>query len=995
MRIDGPQITGSFNLNGDTVADLDIFTTTSSFNLMTASMATTASNLFKGTQTHSGSIVPSVNNTYDLGSPTHQFRHVYISTGSLYIDGTKVLGSTSSELQITTDVGQSFKVLETGADTITLQSNDGNVTLTSTGGGDIVMDPSTGVIGLKGTVTIYTGNKITSSDGNAIQFGNGISITGSIVATGTNLISGSSQVLNGSGVWSGSAQLPSGIISGSAQLPSGIVSSSSQVTNYGFSTTGSNNFQGTQTITGSLYISSDLIVQGSSSLENITASAVNIGTNIINLNTANPAIRFAGISVFDSGSIGGSGSFLYDAVQDEFIFVHRGDGANITSSVVMMGPQTYNNVGNETYPTNNRILKGTGNEHIGDSIISEIGGGIGISGSLSITGSIVATGTSLWSSSAQLPSGIISGSAQLPSGIVSGSSQINVLSTTNISRIATTGSNSFTGTQTFGYGRIVSSGHNSSAQITINASYDGGQTNTYTPDYAGDNTAGMFVMKQSNGGYGDFNFYGKNHQTTGGSHDISTFNIIMGMNTNGRVGVGKLNANAQLDVNGNTLVTGSITSTGNISAGTTFNWNGGIGALSYGSGVVTLETNTANAIQLKTNGTTAITISTGQTVTLSDNLVFSKGVDPKISSGTGIGLNIDGAALYLNRYSQSNIVMVQNGGNVGIGDSPSKKLTINFGTTVSDGLLVTGSQRQETRFKSSGEHSNVFIDSAHSNIFLPTLGLLRNGTTFGEVRLQRASNSDSIGSYTESEMIMGSITTVPVSIQTNNVRRINVESGGIVNIYNQLNQRSGLRMNNGTGGSSPRITFGTEDESVPGNKSIYLDNYWMVLQPHVNEGLRVRFVNGSGSQTETVRLQSSQASFYTSISSAGSISASGNMGARNFNNAIKSWSSNGSYTWSTELSALAGFFDSACWYKGFIRESNGAHYYGYQFDIHVGQIGYGGASNQFIVRNMTYAGGPWVGGCGGSSFAAIDNSGFTKQNSGCFDSLELFITRLG
>ena len=274
MRIDGPQITGSFNLNGDTVADLDILVTTSSFNMMTASMATTGSNVFVGTQTSSGSIVPSVNNTYDLGSPTHQFRHVYISTGSLYIDGTKVLGSTSSELQITTDVGQSFKILETGADTITLQSNDGNVTLTSTGGGDIVMDPSTGVIGLKGTVTIYTGNKITSSDGNLIQFGNGIAITGSIVATGTNLISGSSQVLNGSGVWSGSAQLPSGIISSSTQLPNGIVSSSTQVTGYGFSTTGSNNFIGTQTITGSLYISQNLVVQGSSSLQDVTGSNV-------------------------------------------------------------------------------------------------------------------------------------------------------------------------------------------------------------------------------------------------------------------------------------------------------------------------------------------------------------------------------------------------------------------------------------------------------------------------------------------------------------------------------------------------------------------------------------------------------------------------------------------------------------------------------------------------------------------------------------------------
>jgi hypothetical protein len=138
-------------------------------------------------------------------------------------------------------------------------------------------------------------------------------------------------------------------------------------------TTGSNTFIGTQTITGSLYISSDLIVQGSSSLQNITASAVSIGTNIINLNTANPAIRYAGLSIGDSGSIGSSGSFLYDSVQDEMIFIHRGANSTVTSSVALMGPQTYDSIGSETYPTINIIQKGTGNEHLVDSCIFDNG----------------------------------------------------------------------------------------------------------------------------------------------------------------------------------------------------------------------------------------------------------------------------------------------------------------------------------------------------------------------------------------------------------------------------------------------------------------------------------------------------------------------------------------------------------------------------------------------------------------------------------------------
>lgn len=215
MRIDGPQLTSSLSLNGTTITDLNVFVTTASFNGLTGSTATTGSNLFKGTQTISGSILPAVNNTYDLGSPTYQFRHVYISTGSLYIDGTKVLGSTSQELQITTDVGQSFKILETGSDSITLQSVDGNITLTNSGGGDVVLDPNTGVIQLKGPTTIYAGYKFLSSDGNAIQFGNGIAVTGSIVSTVTPLVSGSSQIS-----YTGLSNVPSGIVSGSSQLTS-------------------------------------------------------------------------------------------------------------------------------------------------------------------------------------------------------------------------------------------------------------------------------------------------------------------------------------------------------------------------------------------------------------------------------------------------------------------------------------------------------------------------------------------------------------------------------------------------------------------------------------------------------------------------------------------------------------------------------------------------------------------------------------------------------
>ena len=352
MRIDGPQITGSFNLNGDTVADLDIFTTTSSFNMMTASMATTGSNVFVGTQTSSGSIVPSVNNTYDLGSPTHQFRHVYISSGSLYVNGTKVLGSTAQELQITTDAGQSFKILESSSDTITLQSADGNITLATSGGGDVIMDPTNGVIGLKGTVTIYTGNKITSSDGNSIQFGNGIAVTGSIVSTTTSLVSGSSQI-----TYSGLSGVPSDIISGSGQL-----------TTLGIATTGSNTFNGNLTVTGFIdtqelrttYISSSILYRSGSTKfgDELTDTHSFTGSILISGSISVPGSNLVSGS---SQVLNGSGVFSGSAQLPSGIVSSSAQTiANLPSGVVSGSAQTIANLPSGTVSGSSQILNGTG-----------------------------------------------------------------------------------------------------------------------------------------------------------------------------------------------------------------------------------------------------------------------------------------------------------------------------------------------------------------------------------------------------------------------------------------------------------------------------------------------------------------------------------------------------------------------------------------------------------------------------------------------------------
>ena len=169
-----------------------------------------------------------------------------------------------------------------------------------------------------------------------------------------------------------------------------------------YATTGSNIFLGNQIVTGSLYISQDLIVAGSSSIQHISSSIVNIADNIITVNAQNPSIRFGGLAVIDSGSSPQvSGSILFDSVNNQWIFIHQNQ-STITSSVLLMGPETYNNPGSEGYLTQNRLPKGSGIEHLYDSNITDTGTKVSINSNTEITGTFVVTGTALVSGSSQI-----------------------------------------------------------------------------------------------------------------------------------------------------------------------------------------------------------------------------------------------------------------------------------------------------------------------------------------------------------------------------------------------------------------------------------------------------------------------------------------------------------------------------------------------------------------------------------------------------------------
>ena len=257
--------------------------------------------------------------------------------------------------------------------------------------------PASGVTGLNLT-RIADGNATASiSNSQGLKINTNTEITGSlIVSSGSavfdaslQLTENSSLILNsGSNLYVYDGGIISGTFKGNGAL----------LTDLPYATTASNHFFGDQVITGSVTITQNLTVLGSSSIVYTTASQLIVEDNKIILNASYPAERFAGIEVHDSGSNGSvTASLFWDGQNNRWIYQNSSE-AHYGGAMFIAGPRNTGSLGDEQTLTNGRIPKSIGGDHIGDSIISETGSTITVSGSLianSITGSLSGDATGL------------------------------------------------------------------------------------------------------------------------------------------------------------------------------------------------------------------------------------------------------------------------------------------------------------------------------------------------------------------------------------------------------------------------------------------------------------------------------------------------------------------------------------------------------------------------------------------------------------------------
>jgi hypothetical protein len=326
----------------------------------------------------SSSLIPSSDSVFDLGSPSKQWRDLYLSSASLYIDGTQVISSNATELIFTTDTGQGIKFNELGTDNITMQTVDGDIELKSSGGGDVLLDPTTGIISVKGNVSMQDGTaKFLSSGGTNIVFGNDLVVTGSITTTGaingltlSTLSSSISTTLNELRITTGSSNIAiTNINSYTSSLKEALSVTGSNLTVYG-----NLNIEGTTTT--------------------ISASNLSITDNLIYLNEG---------SNITNPDLGWTGNY------NDGTYRHAGMFRDASDSGIFKIFKNY------TPEPSQSIDTAHGTFALADLSVGTLYGSIAstngvVSGSSQIT----------YASISSIPAGIVSGSSQVSLGSASG-----------------------------------------------------------------------------------------------------------------------------------------------------------------------------------------------------------------------------------------------------------------------------------------------------------------------------------------------------------------------------------------------------------------------------------------------------------------------------------------------------------------------------------------------------------------------------------------------
>lgn len=386
-------VTGSMKVTGDVTVEQDLYVSgnihqTGSFftqgNIILSGSINIGDNLTGDTINFGGeissSIIPAVNNSFDLGSTSNAWNDLYVS-GTAYIENISLAGISVNSLALPGDLTVSGTTILSGSvyvEDLTekrLVVAGANGLLTNYSGltfdnGNLNVSGAIEVTNIQGTGSLYL--KPDSNDSRFFEIyntgaplgGTDIHIKGNadynFFGDDTNYlaiddISGSVTIVGVNGVFVSSSLTVSGSVNvnGNTSVTGAFTVSSGSATMLG----------------GDLYVSGNLQVLGSSTNVSIQSQTVDIGDNIIQVNAYSPFDRYAGLAAYDSGSSGTSGSFLWDSTNDYWLIVN----SNADSSKIIGTTASTGGTGTEISLTSGTFPIATASNTIGDSLLTYSG----------------------------------------------------------------------------------------------------------------------------------------------------------------------------------------------------------------------------------------------------------------------------------------------------------------------------------------------------------------------------------------------------------------------------------------------------------------------------------------------------------------------------------------------------------------------------------------------------------------------------------------------